>query len=305
MPLPPRTNLIEAHQLAGRHHHCPSTLLARPFATDTQQSQKTPTGDDGAMDPLEEAPWADAATSGTSQSTSQHNDVAAASTGASTSTADGASSPLPAAGSASLSTGAPSGARASRLTPRRLVAQPTRLQAVEDDPLGPLGASTSSSAGTPGPLSGNLSPLPGAGAGSSSPDTGPPAPPKEVPLRPAGGALQQQNQSQQQQRQGGPPDPHRIDNDDADDDRLFDRGPRVPPPVTPAQPGAGRAGGVAQSVSVEQAAKPSFWISVGDPHKVGDMTGSHIVYSVRTKVRNFQRCLDHWAPIQAFEKVSL
>ncbi|KAL8365224.1 hypothetical protein RB595_004160 [Gaeumannomyces hyphopodioides] len=239
------------------------------------------------MDPLEEAPWADAATSGTSQSPSQQNDVAAASTGASTSAADGASSPVPAAGSASLSTAAPSGPRASRLTPRRLVAQPTRLQAVEDDPLGPLGASTSSSAGTPGPLSGTLSPLPGAGAGSSSPDAGPPAPPKEVPLRPAGGAQQQQNQPQQpqpqQQHQGGPPDPHRIDDDDADDDRLFDRGPRVPPPVAAAQPGAGRAGGAAQSVSVEQAAKPSFWISVGDPHKVGDMTGSHIVYSVRTK----------------------
>ncbi|KAL8300244.1 hypothetical protein RB593_009880 [Gaeumannomyces tritici] len=250
------------------------------------------------MDPLDEAPWADAATSGTSQSPSQQqSDAAAASAGASISAAgDGTSSPAPAAGSASLSTAAPSGPRASRLTPRRLVAQPTRLQAVEDDPLGPLGASTSSSAGTPAPLSGTLSPLPGVGAGSSSPDAGPPAPPKEVPLRPAGAGAQQQQQPQQQQqqqqsqpqqpqqqRQGGPPDPHRIDADDADDDRLFDRGPRVPPPVAPAQLGAGRAGGVAQSVSVEQAAKPSFWISVGDPHKVGDMTGSHIVYSVRTK----------------------
>ncbi|EJT71592.1 hypothetical protein GGTG_10847 [Gaeumannomyces tritici R3-111a-1] len=200
----------------------------------TGKSQKTPSNDDdGAMDPLDEAPWADAATSGTSQSPSQQqSDAAAASAG------DGTSSPAPAAGSASLSTAAPSGPRASRLTPRRL----------------------------------------------------------EVPLRPAGAGAQQQQQPQQQQqqqqsqpqqpqqqRQGGPPDPHRIDADDADDDRLFDRGPRVPPPVAPAQLGAGRAGGVAQSVSVEQAAKPSFWISVGDPHKVGDMTGSHIVYSVRTK----------------------
>jgi sorting nexin-1/2 len=36
------------------------------------------------------------------------------------------------------------------------------------------------------------------------------------------------------------------------------------------------------SVSVEQAAKPVFHITVGDPHKVGDLTSSHIVYSVRT-----------------------
>ncbi|KAK5087968.1 Vacuolar protein sorting-associated protein vps5 [Lithohypha guttulata] len=36
-------------------------------------------------------------------------------------------------------------------------------------------------------------------------------------------------------------------------------------------------------MSVEQAAKPSFDISVGDPHKVGDLTSSHIVYQVRTR----------------------
>lgn len=39
------------------------------------------------------------------------------------------------------------------------------------------------------------------------------------------------------------------------------------------------------SVSIEQAARPSFDITVGDPHKVGDMTSSHIVYQVRTKVQ--------------------
>ncbi|KAJ5171700.1 hypothetical protein N7492_004293 [Penicillium capsulatum] len=36
-------------------------------------------------------------------------------------------------------------------------------------------------------------------------------------------------------------------------------------------------------VSIEQAAKPTFEIAVGDPHKVGDLTSSHIVYQVRTK----------------------
>ena len=38
------------------------------------------------------------------------------------------------------------------------------------------------------------------------------------------------------------------------------------------------------SVSIEQAARPSFDITVGDPHKVGDLTSSHTVYQVRTKV---------------------
>lgn len=40
------------------------------------------------------------------------------------------------------------------------------------------------------------------------------------------------------------------------------------------------------SVSIEQAARPSFDITVGDPHKVGDLTSSHIVYQVRTKVHH-------------------
>jgi len=38
------------------------------------------------------------------------------------------------------------------------------------------------------------------------------------------------------------------------------------------------------SVSIEQAARPNFDITVGDPHKVGDLTSSHTVYQVRTKV---------------------
>jgi sorting nexin-1/2 len=36
-------------------------------------------------------------------------------------------------------------------------------------------------------------------------------------------------------------------------------------------------------MSIEQAAKPSFDITVGDPHKVGDITSSHIVYQVQTR----------------------
>ena len=43
------------------------------------------------------------------------------------------------------------------------------------------------------------------------------------------------------------------------------------------------------SLSIEQAARPSFDITVGDPHKVGDLTSSHIVYQVRTKVGDICR----------------
>jgi sorting nexin-1/2 len=42
-------------------------------------------------------------------------------------------------------------------------------------------------------------------------------------------------------------------------------------------------------MSVEQAAKPTFDILVGDPHKVGDLTSSHIVYQVTTKVNNLHQ----------------
>ena len=64
-------------------------------------------------------------------------------------------------------------------------------------------------------------------------------------------------------------------------------GRRVPPPVQPPPAGLENTRRQGQlSMSVEQAAKPSFDISVGDPHKVGDLTSSHIVYQVRTKVRH-------------------
>jgi len=204
------------------------------------------------MDPLDEAPWAD--TPQTSTTTSQQD-----TSQASAATAKSAASS--------------SSARPSRLTPRRLVAQPTRLQAVEDDPLGPLGASASSDAAA-GPAAG------GAGAAAESP----PAPPlkEQLPLRTT---LPQSPAASSHRR--GPADPHQIDDDD-DGEGGFDgaaaRGPRVPPPVVAAQPSPVRTT-ARPSVSVEQAAKPSFHIVVGDPHKVGGATSSHIEYSVRTKVR--------------------
>lgn len=145
--------------------------------------------------------------------------------------------------------------RATRGPVRRLVAQPTRLEVV-DDPLGPLG-----------PLGGN------AGPGADSQADEPPAPPlKEVVIRTT---MPQPSQ----QKRPGPADPHQID----DDDYNRPSGPRPPPPVQAAQPSPVRASGQ-PSVSIEQAAKPSFYITVGDPHKVGDLTSSHIVYSVRTRV---------------------
>ena len=59
---------------------------------------------------------------------------------------------------------------------------------------------------------------------------------------------------------------------------------RGPPPVQPAMETEGVKRQSEPSVSIEQAANPTFHITVGDPHKVGDLTSSHIVYQVRTQV---------------------
>lgn len=75
-----------------------------------------------------------------------------------------------------------------------------------------------------------------------------------------------------------------MDSVDLNDDASMGSGGRFkgPPPVQPAPERGGRK--VQPSMSIEQAAKPTFDITVGDPHKVGDITSSHIVYQVRTKV---------------------
>ncbi|KAF4983437.1 hypothetical protein FZEAL_1166 [Fusarium zealandicum] len=178
---------------------------------------------------VEESPWADA-----SKQSSQPEGTAAQSS----TTAPAASSTAP---------------RPSR-GPRRLVAQPTRLEAV-DDPLGPLGAVSDENAPA---------------------QDAPPVPPQkeQVVIR----TTMAQSQQQQQQQQRRPADPHHAE----DEDPGAYKGPRAPPPVEAAQPSTVRSS-TQPSVSVEQAAKPSFQITVGDPHKVGDLTSSHIVYSVRTK----------------------
>jgi sorting nexin-1/2 len=71
-----------------------------------------------------------------------------------------------------------------------------------------------------------------------------------------------------------------LNEDDDDDEHL---GPRVPPPVQPTSYDALQRQ-TQPSVSLVEAAKPTFHISVGDPHKVGDLTSAHTEYMVSTKV---------------------
>lgn len=178
---------------------------------------------------VEESPWAD--TGRNSQQTSQ--------------TDAGSSEP-------STSQAASSAPRPSR-GPRRLVAQPTRLEAVED-PLGPLSAAADDNDGA---------------------SDAPPVPPQKEQM------VIRTTMPQQQQQPRRPIDPHHVDDDD---EYKGPGGPRAPPPVDAARPSSVRSN-TQPSVSIEQASKPSFQITVGDPVKIGDLTSSHIVYSVRTKVR--------------------
>lgn len=148
-----------------------------------------------------------------------------------------------------------SGGRTVR-TPRRAGAQPVRLQAL-DDSLGPLG-----------PL-GDNAPTPKADE--------PPAPPQKEQtvthnLRQPLVSAQSSTASRSL-----------LDPVDLNEDLESSIGPRIPPPVQPSQGAFVRRESL-PSVSIEQAAKPTFNITVGDPHKVGDLTSSHIVYSVETKV---------------------
>ncbi|KAF2671341.1 vacuolar protein sorting-associated protein-like protein vps5 [Microthyrium microscopicum] len=64
------------------------------------------------------------------------------------------------------------------------------------------------------------------------------------------------------------------------DEESGPSGARSPPPVQPSA-----AGGPPRqpSVNVVEASKPTFHITVGDPHKVGDITSAHTEYQVYTK----------------------
>ncbi|KOS17340.1 Vacuolar protein sorting-associated protein vps5 [Escovopsis weberi] len=213
---------------------------------------------------VEESPWAD---SSQPASTEPPSSTEPALPPPST------SQPAPTTTTAATTTTSSSSAtpRPSR-TPRRIVAQPTRLEAVED-PLGPLSAAAAAAptqdAAPPGPQ-----------------QDSPPAPPHKEQTLVMRTTMAPAPHQQGMMRGGRVPaamamDPHHIDDDEMLEGQL-PRGPRVPPPVDAARPSSVRSN-TQPSVSVEEAAKPSFHITVGDPVKIGDLTSSHIVYSVRTK----------------------
>jgi sorting nexin-1/2 len=75
---------------------------------------------------------------------------------------------------------------------------------------------------------------------------------------------------------------------DDDDDDIPTSKARVPPPVEPPS-GDAAPRPMQPSVSIVEAAKPFFHITVGDPHKVGDLTSAHTEYQVYTKVNRMPR----------------
>ncbi|GLI76500.1 vacuolar protein sorting-associated protein vps5 [Penicillium ochrochloron] len=159
--------------------------------------------------------------------------------------------PAPSVGSAEVRT---PGRRVPRGT-RKISAQATRLEAVDNtvDPLGPLGESTPDTIATPTEEA--------------------PAPPQKESLAARG--PQPASTFAQIPGATGLAESVHLEEDGA--------GFRGPPPVQPAADVDGPKRQTQPSMSIEQAAKPTFDISVGDPHKVGDLTSSHIVYQVRTK----------------------
>ncbi|PWY95142.1 Vps5-domain-containing protein [Aspergillus sclerotioniger CBS 115572] len=135
---------------------------------------------------------------------------------------------------------------------RRINAQATKLEAVDDsfDPLGPLGDKA-----------------------EGSPHEQAPTPPQKEAfsgrnVRPTSSASQVSTGATL------------ADSVDLEEDGAGFRGP---PPVQPPSDVEGSKRQSQPSISVEKAANPTFEITVGDPHKVGDLTSSHIVYQVRTK----------------------
>ncbi|KAI9853632.1 MAG: Vacuolar protein sorting-associated protein 5 [Vezdaea acicularis] len=197
----------------------------------------------------EESPWGDVPTRTTSNTLPEAPEAKAFED------AESSSKPKPDPQlDASSSERKPSATRASR-TPRRVGAQPTRLEAV-DDPLGPLGAS-GDSLDIPAPVAVDR----------------PPAPPlkEQTPIRT--NSRPTTSASQNSKDWGFLDSAHLANEAGPGADRL---------PKSPLLP-VGTERQTPRSISLEQAANPKFDITVGDPHKVGDMTSSHIVYQVRTK----------------------
>lgn len=150
-------------------------------------------------------------------------------------------------------------------TPRKVSTHTTKLESVEDslDPLGPLGDKSFPS-------------IP-------EQEQAPTPPRKEsVPSR----NVRPVSSASQSSAGGGT---GLMESVNLEEDASAKQKAKSPPPAQPAAPAENEGAAKRQmqpSMSVEQAAKPVFNITVGDPHKVGDLTSSHIVYQVRTKVCN-------------------
>ncbi|KAJ5476672.1 hypothetical protein N7475_002401 [Penicillium sp. IBT 31633x] len=138
---------------------------------------------------------------------------------------------------------------------RKISAQATKLESVDDsvDPLGPLGEAP-------------VEPTP-------TPADEAPAPPQKEPF--AGRGARPLSSTSQASSGVGIAGSANLEEEST--------GFRGPPPVQPPVETDGPKRQTQPSMSVEQAAKPTFQIYVGDPHKVGDLTSSHIVYQVSTK----------------------
>ncbi|KGO73364.1 Vps5 C-terminal [Penicillium italicum] len=138
---------------------------------------------------------------------------------------------------------------------RKISAQATKLESVDDsvDPLGPLGEVPAEATPTPTDEA--------------------PAPPQKEPV--VGRGARPLSSPSQASGGVGAGDSANLEEETA----AF----RGPPPVQPPAQADGLKRQTQPSMSVEQAAKPTFQIYVGDPHKVGDLTSSHTVYQVSTK----------------------
>ncbi|KAL8783033.1 MAG: hypothetical protein Q9213_004930 [Squamulea squamosa] len=141
-------------------------------------------------------------------------------------------------------------------TPRRLGAQATRLEAV-DGSLGPLGPLGDNAPNEPEPEE-------------------PPVPPSKEQSLPIRNVRQAPSTSSSAM---GKSMMESVEL--GDDDRSINSRARYSQPSPGGFENSRRQ--TQPSVSIEQAARPSFDITVGDPHKVGDLTSSHIVYQVHTK----------------------
>jgi len=128
-------------------------------------------------------------------------------------------------------------------------------------PLGPLGATEDDDSNTGPPFSADQPPQP--------------------PVKERAGRIQRTVSASRTPIRSDMMDSVNLDDDD-DLDGEIGRRPRQPPPVSGPSPFPGSRSNP-PSVPIEQAAKPTFEILVGDPHKVSDLTSSHIAYAVRTK----------------------